>query len=121
MSDESLRTYVEVLCVREFVRGVRRLTSPRRDSPVLDDVTRDSGVRRVDAWDSGVRRVDAADLDVRVGVVGPECESPSRELEAELRRDSDAGTISVPSTTVDWGRAVVELNNVALGAPEECE
>ncbi len=69
--------------VREGVRGVRRRISLRLERPD-PDVTTDSGVRRVDAMDL---------VCVRVGVVGPEWESPKSEFDAELLNERVDGII----------------------------
>lgn len=97
--------------VREGVRGVRRRTSLRLERPD-PDVTTDSGVRRVDVIDL---------VCVRVGVVGPECESPRSEFDAELRKERVEGITRVPMIVVENGWVVVEVSNVALGELDDME
>ena len=93
LSEESLSAVRVPENVREGVRGVRRRTSLRLERPD-PDVTADSGVRRVDVADL---------VGVLVGVVGPECESPRSEFEAELLRESEAGITLVPITVDEYG------------------
>ncbi len=62
---------------------MRRHISLRLERPD-PDVTTDSGVRRVNAMDL---------VCVRVGVVGPEWESPKSEFDAELLNERVDGII----------------------------